>query len=127
MNEKLKQEFARDIIALGGIPLFLLTIARVFMLDNTIYFLEYFFSGITLLILTLTFKQDYYSGLGLIVAFFLSKYYNDLTFTIFAIIIYIAMIFSLIYLKKQKKEILKGFLFGAISIIISLGILKLIF
>jgi hypothetical protein len=132
MNKKpvqlnFKKELARDFIALGGIPLFLLTLARVLMLENTNYFLQYFFAGLIFLTLTLIFKQDYYSGLALIVGVFLSNYYQDLTFTIFAILIYITLIISLIYIERERKEIIKGILFGAISIIISLGILKFIF
>jgi hypothetical protein len=115
-NSDWKKEFLRDLIAMGGIPFFLLVLVRVYMLDKPEYFNQFFISGAIFLILFLIFKSNLYSGLGLIVLLFTSKYYNDLQFTIFASIAYALLVGNLFYLKYDWKKIILGILFGLISI-----------
>lgn len=120
--EKLKvlsKEIPRDLIALGGLPFFILIIGRVWMLDKSYYPFQFILGGIIFLSLIFLFKSNMNSGLGLIALVFTILYYNHLKFSIFAIFIYFLLILSLVYLKKNKKEILKGILFGAVSSIIS--------
>ena len=40
---------ARDIVAIGGIPFFILVLARVYLLDNPIYFSQFIISGVLFL------------------------------------------------------------------------------
>lgn len=122
MNKELMErikETARDLIALGGLPFFILIVARVWLLSKPYYSFQFIIGGFVFLILMLIFKSNLHSGLGLIALVFTTLYYNDFKFGIFAILIYCLLLFSLIYLKKDKKEIFKGILFGGISILIS--------
>lgn len=116
---KLLKETSRDLIALGGLPFFILIIGRVWMLDKSFYPLQFIIGGIIFLVLMFSFKSNMHSGLGLIALFFTLLYYNHLRFSIFAIFAYFLLIISLVYLKKDKGEIFKGILFGVISSIIS--------
>ena len=120
-------ETARDLIALGGIPFFILVIARVWLISKEYYQFQFIFGGIIFLILMFLFKSNIHSGLGLIVLIFTTIYYNNLNFGIFASLAYCLLIFSLIYLKKDKKEILKGILFGGISSSISYYLVGILF
>ena len=116
MNKNWLKEGARDIIALGSIPFFLLVLMRVSLLNKPDYFSQFIIAGILLIISYYIFKPNLYAGLGLIVLTFTVLYYDQLRFTIFAIIAYLLLIFSLVYLKENKIKIFKGILLGAISV-----------
>ena len=107
---------ARDIVAIGGIPFFILVLARVHMLNNPEYFSQFLISGGVFLLAFLLFKQNIYSGLGLITLVFTSMYYNDVIFTIFGVIAYILLLAGLFYLKEDWKKVVSGVLIGVIGI-----------
>ena len=111
-----KNELARDLIALGSIPFFLLVLVRIYLLDNPVYLNQFIFSGIVFLVLFFIFRLNLYSGLGLIALFFTSMHYADAAFTIFGSVVYFFIIASLFYLKYDWKKILLGILAGVIGI-----------
>lgn len=127
MKKSWIKEIARDIIALGGIPFFILVLIRVSILKDPIFLAQFALAGILFLILALAFKSNMYSGLALIVGVFTSLNYNDLKYAIFVTLAYVLLLFSLIYLKEDKKKTFLGVLFGAISTIISYFSVNLIF
>jgi hypothetical protein len=110
-----KKEVARDFIALGSIPFFVLILVRVYLLDKPVYFSEFIVAGALFLILAYILKATLYSGLGLVALVFTMLYYNNMKYNIFAIAAYILLIASLFYLKEPKKKITLGVLFGAIA------------
>ena len=112
--KKFLEEYARDIIALGSPIFFILVLARIFLLSNYSYLSQFFIAGIIFSLLAYFFRANIYSGLGLIVLIFTTLYYNRINFTIFAIFIYLLLIASLFYLKKEKSEVIKGIIFGLI-------------
>ena len=115
MNKEWFREFARDVIALGSIPFFLLVLVRIWILPNPEFLAQFIIAGILFLVTFLIFKQNLYSGLALIILIFTSLHYADQRFTIFASLAYILLLGSLYYLKTDKKEIFKGILLGIIS------------
>ena len=80
---KLK-ELARDIVALGGIPFFLLVLVRITILPDWVYFSKILIAGILFFVIHFFVKQNIHIGFAAILLIFLSLYYNDLQFTIFA-------------------------------------------
>ena len=127
MKKEIIGELARDLIALGGLPFFLLVIIRVSINPDFHYILQFVIAGILFFILKFLFKSETHSGFALILLLFIGNYYGDLKFLIFATLMYFLLIASLFYLKKNNKEILKGILFGGISSAISYFSVKLIF
>jgi hypothetical protein len=124
---KILKEIARDIIALGSPVFFIFILIRVSITQNPAYLSQFIFSGIFFLILMLLLKSNIYSGLGMVALTFTSIYYNYLPYTIFGLLVYVGLIFSLIYLKKDKQEVFKGVLFGLISSAIGYYIVGFIF
>ena len=124
MKKELVKEIARDIIALGSIPFFILVLARIWILHDPVYFYKFLFSGILFLIPCLLLKSDIYSGLALISVIFLSLNYKDTVFTFFACLAYILLLASLVYLKKEKQSIIKGIMLGAASSLIVLNVVR---
>jgi len=121
-----KSELARDTIALAGIPFLIITIVRVSVIQ-TYYPMQFVISSCLFFILRAVFKGALRAGIGLILVVFTSLFYNHLLFTIFALLIYIGIVVSLLYFKIAKIEILKGILLGGISAGIGYLIARLIF
>lgn len=127
MKRNWKKEIARDLIALGSIPFFILVLIRVTILDNPLFLAQFAIAGILFLILAFMFKSNMYSGLALVIGAFTSIYYGDLRYGIFVALTYILLLGSQFYLKTDRMKIVKGILFGAISIGISYYVSNLIF
>ncbi|MBS3087519.1 hypothetical protein J4226_02895 [Candidatus Pacearchaeota archaeon] len=113
------RETMRDIVALGGLPFFVLVLARVWMLDNVTYFSQFAIAGIFFGLVFFLLKQDWHAGMGLIALVFTSLYYEDVVFGVFGIAIYLALLASLIYLEKDWKKVGLGILVGGISVLVS--------
>lgn len=124
---KIKKEIARDVIALGSPIFFLLVVARIFLLSNYAYLSQFIISGILFFPIAFFSKPNYYSGLGLVVLIFTTKYYGDLKFALFGAFIYLILLASLVYLKEDKIKILKGIFLGLISTGISYYAVNLFF
>lgn len=126
MKKRWFSEFARDLIAFGSIPFLILTIVRVSEL--TVYYpMQFIISSVLFLMLKAVFRGSLHAGIGFILLGFTSLYYGRLLFAIFAFLVYIGLIISLFYLKRDKKEILKGILLGGISAGMGYLIVRLIF
>ena len=126
LNNFLK-ESARDIISLGSPIFFILALARISITNNYSYLAKVAFAGFLFLALMYFFKANIHLGFGIIIVIFLSLYYNDSMFAIFALLIYISAIVSLIYLKEEKSRIIKGILFGLVSTGISWLVVEKLF
>ena len=114
MEKRWRKELARDLIALGGIPFLVMTIVRVSVIQ-AYYPMQFIISSALFFILRAIFKAALRAGIGLILVVFTSLFYNHPLYTIFALLVYIGVVISLFYLKKEKREILKGVLLGGIS------------
>ncbi|MCH7504726.1 hypothetical protein IID04_03750 [PVC group bacterium] len=126
MKKQWLSECARDLIAFGSIPFLVITIARISVI--TVYYpMQFIISSIIFFILKTIFRGDLRAGIGFILLGFTSLYYSRLLFAIFAFLVYISLIISLFYLKRDKKEILKGILLGGISAGMGYLIVRLIF
>ena len=114
---------ARDIVAIGGVPFFILVLVRVYLLNNPVYFSQFVVSGIVFLGTWFLFKQNIYAGLGLIVLVFTSMYYGNNTFIIFGVVAYVFLLGGLFYLKEGIKKIFLGIVLGALGVGVSYLIL----
>ncbi len=114
MRHKWLNEVARDLIAFGSIPFLILTIARVSVL-SAYYPMQFIISSTIFFVLRAIFRGDLHVGIGFILLLFVSLYYGSLLFAIFALFVYIGIIFSSFYLNRDRKEILRGILLGGIS------------
>lgn len=119
MKKERKKEFARDFIAIGGIPFFLLVIIRTLLIGKTYYPMQFVIAGAIFLVLMYFFKANLYAGISLIILVFTSLYYGSLGFVIVGGLFYLILVAFLFYLKEGRKEIVKGILFGAISSVAS--------
>ena len=113
-NTNWKGEIARDLVALGSIPFFILVLVRVYLLNKPDYFSQFLIAGILLILLSFVIKINLYSGLALVILVFTNLYYQDAKYAVFSIVAYILLLGSLIYLKKEKKQVFFGLVFGGV-------------
>ena len=120
MAKNWKKEFARDFIALGSIPFYFIVIVRAIVGQHLSFISHTVIALIVLTILSMIAKKtNQHVARSLMLVVFTSFFYKATLYTIFASILWIGVIFSLVYLKVKSKEINKGITFGIISMIIS--------
>ena len=106
---------ARDTIALGGIAIFIMAIARAAFSNYWDYIIQMLFAGLILFIFQLFIKSENHSARAIIIFTFTTLFYNRNIFTYFAIFLLILFYTSLFYLDYNKKQILIGTFLGIIS------------
>lgn len=127
--EKIKKkkwfsELARDLVAFGSIPFLLLTVGRVAGMG--LYPLQFVFAALLFFISKAVFKADLRAGVGMVLLGLTSLYYGSWLFAFFALLVYSGLVYSLLYLGKDKKEVVKGIILGAISTGLAYIIISLI-
>lgn len=117
-------ELARDLVAFGSIPFLFLTVARVSGMG--LYPLQFILAAVLFFILKALFKANLHAGVGIILLGLTSLYYESWLFAFFALLVYIGLVYSLFYLGRGKKEVLKGVLWGVVSTGLAYFIIKFI-
>jgi len=125
--KKLINEAARDLIAFGSIPMFIIVAARSSIGGYYNFVYEILIAGAILLILSLFFKNEYHVGVIIILFIFTNLFYSQKVYTTFAIALLLLFTTAVFYLKYDKKQILKGIIFGLISSGISYWIVNSFF
>ncbi len=114
-----KKEIARDILALGSIPFYLIVIIRAIVGKYKPFVYQMVIALIIITILAYLFKKtDQYVARAIPIVFFSSIFYKEPLYTYFATIMLVALIISSSYLLKSKlriQTIVKGIVFGIIS------------
>ena len=122
-----KKEVARDLIALGSIPFYFLVMARSLVGKYFLFTYQLIVGLLFLFLISLFFKKfnPYLSRVFVLIVFTI-LFYNDMFYSIFAILAGVLLLVSLFYLKKPKKEIGLGFVFGLITSLIAYYLAPLI-
>ena len=134
-NQKTKlknwsNEIARDSLAIGSIPMFIIVTARAGIGNYYQYVYEILLAGLILFffhifsVYLIKIKSQNHIARAIILFIFTSLLYNDVKFTIFIFFLLIIIFVSLFYLKYNKKQILYGILLGLLSSLVSYLILN---
>src|SRR3989344_8416921 len=101
-------EAAKDTIAIGGIAVFILVLARssTGQYFHTTY--QILLAGLILFILTRFIKSENHLSRAIILYIFTILFYNNPIYTTFATFVLILIVISLIYLKYPKNQITLG-------------------
>ena len=127
MVKNWKKEIARDIIALGSIPFYLLVIIRAIIGEYAVFVYQLIIALIVLIVLSLILKNsNQHIARGFIVVSFTSLFYKAPLYTTFAFLTWAGMVLSSKYLKIKNKEIFKGIAIGIISTLASYWLVLLI-
>ncbi len=118
-----KKEIARDVLALGSLPFYLIVIIRAIVGKYRPFVYQMVIALVTIIILAYLFKKtDQYVARAIPIVFFSSIFYNELLYTIFACLMLVVLIISSSYLLKPKlriRTIVKGIVIGVFSTIVA--------
>ena len=119
MKKNWKKEIARDVLALGSIPFYIIVIIRAIIGKYKPFVYQMVIGFVVLVILSLLFKKsDQYVGRAIIIVFFSSVFYDAQLYTTFACIMLVGLIISSGYILKPKiriRMIVKGIVFGVLA------------
>jgi hypothetical protein len=128
ISKSWRREIARDLISLGSIVFYSLVAARAFVGPFWSFLTFLCSSALALFLIYLLYKEfELYLARGIILAVGTSFFYRDIIFTLFALTIYILMIFSSFFLENSIQKIIKGIIFGLFSILAGYLITNLVF
>lgn len=111
-----KREIARDLVALGGLPFYLLVAARAAIGPYPAFLSQVVIAlPVLILLARLVRGSNLHIARALMLVAFTSIFYESPQFTIFAALVWAGMIFSLAGLKVPAGEIIRGIAIGAAS------------
>jgi membrane-associated HD superfamily phosphohydrolase len=119
MKKDWKHEIARDLMAFGSIPFFLVVLIRSTIGNYMVFIYQLLIAIAILTILSFIIKDtNQHLARAFVVVIFTSLFYKDNLFTIFAFIIWTIMIFSAFYIKEKKESIAKGIILGVVAALV---------
>ena len=120
MKKYWKKEVARDLIALGSIPFYIIVIIRAVIVKYPPFIYQLIMAIVFVLLLSFIIKKaDYYLTRGIILVVFTSLYYNVFLFTVFAVLLFLGMVVSSYYRKTKIKNIVNGCIIGVVISLVS--------
>lgn len=116
---------ARDFVALGGLPFFVLVLVRVWILDLPEYFMSFVIAGAFVLVCWRFFRIDLYSALSFVVLIFTAIHYGEVAYWVVGGLVWVGVVVSSWYLSKDWKKVLAGVVVGFLGIWFSMKLFDL--
>ena len=111
-----KNELARDMLALGSIPFYLIVIIRAIVGQFPPFVYQLVIALLVLSLAWLLYKDaNQHIARGFILVVFTSLFYKEWLYVVFAVLLWLGMVYSLYFLKYRKTEIIYGVIFGVVS------------
>ncbi|MBW2988707.1 hypothetical protein KY358_00150 [Candidatus Woesearchaeota archaeon] len=116
MEKNWKKETARDCIALGSIPFYLIVIVRAVVGEYAIFVYQLLIALGFLWAMSFAIKKaEMHTARCFALWFFTSLFYQHALYTLFAFLLGCCVVFSSYYLGVKKGAIIKGVALGIIS------------
>jgi len=116
MQKPWKKEFARDLIALGSIPFYFIVTIRAVIGEFTPFVSHLVMALLVYFVLSKVMaSSDPYVARSLILLIFVSFFYRVMLFTVFAVVLWLCILWAQKYLRVKNNALLKGVLLGLIS------------
>lgn len=116
MEKSWKKETARDAMAFGSILFYLIVIIRAIIGEHIAFVYQVVISLVVLAILSFIIKKaNHHIARAVPLVVFTSLFYQDNLFTLFAVLLFLAMLISAFYIKEKKKAIFNGVISGVIA------------
>ncbi len=107
---------ARDLLALGSIPFYFLVVIRAVIGKYDIFVYQMLIAAIMIFILHFVIKgSNFHVARSFTALVFTSLFYKEMIFTAFASLIWILLLVSAYYLKRNIGFVFRGVVIGAIS------------
>jgi hypothetical protein len=116
MTKNWGREVARDVLALGGIPFYLIVIARATIGKYNVFVYQLLIAIAAIYIIQFFIKKSNLRiARGFVLFIFTSLFYQDFVFTVFAFLLWLTALAALFYLKEKISNIIKGVMAGIVS------------
>ena len=116
MNKSCIKEIARDLLALGSIPFYLLVVIRAIIGKYNIFVYQMLIAALAIFILYFLVKDsNLHIARSLVTVIFTSLFYNEMLYTVFASLIWILLVVAAYYIKRNSWHVSKGIIIGIIS------------
>ena len=116
MNKSWLKEIARDLLALGSIPFYFLVVIRAVIGKYNIFVYQMLIAAVIIFALYFLIKgSNLRVARSFVVLVFTSLFYKEAIFTIFASLIWILLLASAYYLKRNIGFVFRGIAIGLIS------------
>lgn len=123
MKKEWIKNISRDLLSLGSIVFYTLVVGRAMIYPYYLFLTELLIAAFILFFIFLYIKKlDTYTARALILTVLTSRFYESLTFSLFAGSAFILIVISSTYIGNGKKEIVRGIISAVISLIPALGI-----
>lgn len=123
MKKEWIKNISRDLLSLGSIVFYTLVVGRAMIYPYYLFLTELLIAAFILFFIFLYIKKlDTYTARALILTVLTSRFYESLTFSLFAGSAFILIVISSNYIGNGKKEIVRGIISAVISLIPALGI-----
>ena len=119
MSKSWLKEIARDLMALGSIPFYFLVIIRSIIGEYAIFVYQMIIAAIAVLILGFIIKNSQlHVARSLVIVIFTSFFYKEVIYTAFASLVWILLLVSAYYVRKNMGYISRGVIVGVLSALI---------
>ena len=116
MSESRLKEIARDLLAFGSVPLYSLVLLRAVVGRHSVFVYQMLAAAIAILVLYYVIKDsNMHAARSLVAVVFTSLYYDDTLYTIFVSLIWVLLLLSAYYIKRNSGAIYRGIIVGVIS------------
>ena len=121
------KEISRDLRAFGSVPFYIIVVIRATIDLYSVFIWQLLIAAACLIILFFLTKQsDFHIANAFVLTVFTSLFYQNILFTVFAVILLGFIVASSHYLKIKNKSIIYGILTGVVCSVISFLISNLI-
>ena len=118
MNKWLK-EIARDLLALGSIPFYFLVVIRAIIGKYDVFVYQMLIAAIAIFILYFLIKNsNLHVARSFVAVMFTILFYKEMIYTVFASLIWVLLLVSAYYLKRNVGNVLRGVIIGIISFLV---------
>ena len=121
------REIARDLVALGSIPFYFLVVIRAIIGKYDIFVYQLLIAAIIIFILNFIIKDsNMHIARSLVVLVFTSLFYKEMLYVVFAALVWMLLLISAYYVKRNIKSLLRGIVIGVISSLVGYYVTLLI-
>ena len=119
MKKSWLKEIARDLLALGSIPFYFLVLIRAIIGKYNLFVYQMIIAAIAIFILYFIIKNSsLHVARSFAALIFVSLFYKEMIFTVFASLVWVLLLVSAYYLKKDTGLVFRGIVVGGISSLI---------
>mgnify|MGYP001580589538 CR=1 FL=1 len=116
MKNAWTKEIARDLTALGSIPFYFLVLIRAIIGKYNLFVYHLLIAAIAIFIFYFIIKNsDLHVARSFAALIFVSLFYKEMIFTVFASLVWVLLLVSAYYLKRNIGFVFRGIAIGAIG------------